>query len=70
MENESNYNEYPELEMDELLEQEGYDSDIELLEEFMFSSLVPVMCACGAQVEPDGQCEHGNRSILLFMGMI
>ena len=40
------------------------------LEEVMFDSVVPACCSDGCEVEPDGECEHGNPSVLLKLGVI
>lgn len=44
--------------------------EMEDLEYMAFDSLLPAMCLHGCTVEPDGHCEHGNESILLFLNMI
>jgi hypothetical protein len=49
---------------------EGYDSVMELVEDFALESVVPACCTEGCQVEPDGSCEHGNQSILLELGYV
>lgn len=58
-----------ELTVDETLELHGLD-DAEDLLELSMDSVVPACCEEGCQVEPDGTCEHGHRSILLKMGVI
>jgi len=45
---------------------DAYDFD-----EFeLMDSIVPACCSQGCQVEPDGYCEHGHPSVLLFNGLI
>ncbi len=41
--------------------EEGYD---------LMDSIVPACCSQGCEVEPDGYCEHGHPSVLLYNGMI
>lgn len=40
------------------------------LEALVFDSVVPACCSHGCQVEPDGICPHGCRSVLLVLGVI
>lgn len=40
------------------------------LECWAFDSVCEAACECGATVEPDGYCEHGNPSWLLHYGLI
>ena len=58
------------LEIEEVLEEEGFDTIEELLDDYKDQSLVPSMCSCGAMVEPDGHCEHGNPSVFLEYGLV
>lgn len=37
---------------------------------WVFDSLCEAACTCGAQVEPDGYCEHGRPSWLLAVGLV
>jgi hypothetical protein len=62
--------EHLKLEISEVLENEGFETLDELLEEYGTASLVPCMCSCGAYVEPDGYCVGGNPSFLLSIGLI
>ncbi len=55
---------------DEVAEEEGFDSLEDLLQDIRFSSIVPACCSYGCQVEPDGTCEHGFPSILMFLGIL
>lgn len=48
----------------------GFDSVDEMLDEYMFESVVPACCEYGCMVEQDGRCQHGNVSILLKAGLI
>lgn len=45
-----------------------------LLEEFgedeLLDGSVPTRCPEGCMVEPDGQCPHGYKSVLLAAGLI
>ena len=54
----------------EVAEQEGYDTIIDLLDDYRFSSIVPACCSYGCQVEPDGTCEHGFPSVLWHLGIV
>lgn len=58
------------IDIDELCEEEGFESDLEMLSHFFNESVVPACCSESCQVEPDGTCEHGNESFLLAMGVI
>jgi hypothetical protein len=40
------------------------------LDEVAFESVVPACCSEGCEVEPDGECEHGQPSVLLKLGVI
>ena len=51
---------YPEPTVDE--------PSIEELEDFVFDSICETTDGCEA--EPDGHCEHGHPSWLLYLGMI
>lgn len=46
----------------------NYNHDIEYLMEEAETGVI--ILSCGCQVEPDGICEHGNKSPLLALGMI
>lgn len=52
------------LSIDEILEQEGYDTQEDMLAAFFSESVVPAMCNHGCQIEQDGTCVHGNNSII------
>jgi hypothetical protein len=60
------------ISVSEALSRAGFDSIVEVQREALFGrhTGVPVCCECGAMVEPDGQCEHGNPSVLLAKGLI
>lgn len=58
------------LTIQEVVEQEGCESQEELLEMYGNDSVVPACCSEGCQVEPDGRCEHNFPSILLRLGII
>ena len=59
-----------EIDMHDLLKQEGYNSQEEMLSVYFNEGSVPAMCSDGCYVEPDGHCEHGCESFMLFMGVI
>jgi hypothetical protein len=40
------------------------------LNDWSADSVVPALCHEGCEVEPDGECEHGNPSILIRLGVI
>lgn len=40
------------------------------LSEIVWESIVPACCSEGCEVEPDGECEHGNPSVLIKLGVI
>jgi hypothetical protein len=54
------------------LELAGFDSIVDVQREALFGreTGVPVCCQCGAYVEPDGSCSHGNPSVLIAKGLI
>ena len=54
----------------EISEEYGYDSVIDMLEDYCLESVVPACCTEGCEVEPDGKCWHGNESILIKAGLI
>lgn len=33
-------------------------------------SVVPALCTEGCEVEPDGYCPHGGKSVMLALGVI
>ena len=35
------------------------------LADLIYDSVVPACCSEGCEVEPDGECEHGNPSVLI-----
>jgi len=50
---------------------EEYEDNIEALQEIMLGDEnAPTACPHGCEVEPDGRCPHGYRSILLLLGVI
>lgn len=54
------------------MQKAGYDSIEEVQKEALFGSRagIPACCTCRAIIEPDGECEHGNPSILRKKGLI
>lgn len=53
------------------LEREFVNSfDIEENEDVLLDSVQPTACPDGCEVEPDGTCCHGYRSISLLLGII
>jgi hypothetical protein len=46
------------------------DRVMELAEEASFNGVCPALCTEGCEVEPDGECPHGGRSLLLKLGLI
>jgi len=57
------------------VEQTLQDAGFESIDDFIdsaaaFDSCIPACCDCGAYVEPDGHCEHGNPSVLIVLGVI
>ena len=60
------------ISVSEALSRAGFDSIVEVQREALFGrhTGVPVCCDCGAMVEPDGHCEHGNPSVLLAKSLI
>lgn len=44
------------------------EPDYAQLEEWVFDSVVEATDGC--RVEPDGRCEHGHVSWLIYMGLI
>lgn len=53
----------------ELEEKEGMSLQ-EMAEQAMMWGIVPAVCRHHCDVEPDGQCEHGNPSVLIVAGLI
>jgi len=60
------------ISVDKALQRAGYEDITEVQREALFGrySGVPVTCECGAYVEPDGSCKHGNPSVLRAAGLI
>jgi hypothetical protein len=60
------------ISVSEALSRAGFDSVVEVQREALFGrhTGVPVCCECGAMVEPDGSCSHGNPSVLIAKGLI
>lgn len=55
----------------EIEEAEGM-SALEILEDEMFGTRigVPAMCSEGCEVELDGICQHGFKSLAMHMGVV
>lgn len=58
------------IKVSQVVEDEGFENTMELVEYYASDSVVPACCKEGCQVEPDGTCEHGCPSILLAMSII
>lgn len=58
------------ISLNEVAEEYGYDSVEEMIDDYMFVSVVPACCSHGCEVEPDGRCPHGNPSILIELGIV
>lgn len=58
------------ISLKELATDYGYDNVEEFIEEECSDSVVPAMCDEGCECEPDGECEHGNPSVLVDLGLI
>ena len=47
---------------------------VALIDEFgmeaLMDSVIPTRCPEGCEVEPDGECPHGAKSVLLLAGLI
>ena len=57
----------------EFREEHGIESGTDMLnalDSWSVDAIVPALCHDGCEVEPDGECEHGNPSILIRMGVI
>ena len=57
----------------EFREEHGIESGTDMhnaLDSWSEDVIVPALCHDGCEVEPDGECEHGNPSILIRMGVI
>jgi hypothetical protein len=54
--------------LEQIAEEYGHVSVIEMIQEYMFDSIVPACCTEGCEVEPDGKCSHGHPSILIAAG--
>ena len=62
---------YPKkLTLEEVAQEEGFDSIDELLNQYGSESVMPACCEEGCRVEPDGKCPHGHFSILIEFGII
>jgi len=50
----------------------GYDSVEEIMKANLYDSTtgVPSCCTCDFIVEPDGECPHGNPSVLREKGLV
>lgn len=60
----------PSLKLQEVADEEGFDSIMEMLEHYTFESIVPACCEELCQVEPDGVCPHEHLSVLRTAGLI
>jgi hypothetical protein len=49
---------------------EDPDEFLEHLRDCLDEGWAPALCSHGCDVEPDGECEHGNPSILLCVNLI
>jgi hypothetical protein len=59
------------LPMNEALENAGYSTVEEMVAAVVGSDEnCPTRCEHGCEVEPDGICPHGHKSMLLLLGMI
>lgn len=56
--------------LDKVLEDEGYDNVEDYLLDNMDEVSVPACCVHGCEVELDGECPHGNKSIVLEARLI
>lgn len=54
----------------QVAEDYGYDDISEFVQEMCQDSVVPACCSDGCEVEPDGICEHGCKSVLLSLNLI
>ena len=62
---------YPrKLTLEEVAQDEGFDSIDELLNQYGLEDVVPACCEEGCRVEPDGKCCHKHPSILIEFGII
>lgn len=59
-----------EITLRQVAEDNGFEDINELLDTFVFQSVVPACCSAGCMVEPDGKCPHSNVSILIKAGII
>lgn len=50
--------------------QQALDDAGMTLEDAASDSVVPACCSEGCEVEPDGECEHGNPSVLIALCLI
>jgi len=42
----------------------------EKIEDYILEPIVPATCSHGCWVEPDGECPHGQPSILIDRGIL
>lgn len=56
--------------LNEVAEEYGYDSVVDMMNDYMWDSVVPACCTEGCEVEPDGKCSHGHSSILIEYGIV
>lgn len=63
---------FEKITVSEALDRAGFDGIADVQRDALFGARpgVPVCCECGARVEPDGHCPHGNPSVLLVRGLI
>jgi len=56
--------EHVELSVKETMNRRGFDSFSQVADRSFKTGRCPACCTCGAMVEPDGDCPHGNPSIM------
>lgn len=49
---------------------DGINKFIEDNNDMLMDSVQPALCEEGCEVEPDGYCSHGKKSISLALGVI
>lgn len=56
---------------EDVLADHGYTDAIELMEAVIGrDENAPTLCEEGCEVEPDGMCCHGHKSVLILLGVI
>lgn len=59
------------LPLEQVLADAGYDDLGQMLEAVTLGDAnAPTLCEEGCEVEPDGVCPHGHRSLLRMAGVI